>query len=139
MVGNRRYGWLGMAMLPVKAADTLQPVYGLTALGLLAWFLASGQWAVLVPAAGVMAGKIGIDLGFHLWSVVLYRRWTGDDRAARLDHALLAALAEPFTFQVFRHTGAALGWFVFLTGRRSWGTASRFGAVAGAAPATPAG
>jgi glycosyltransferase involved in cell wall biosynthesis len=139
MVGNRRYGWLGMAMLPVKAADTLQPVYGLTALGLLAWFLASGQWGVLVPAAGVMAGKIGIDLGFHLWSVVLYRRWTGDDRTARLDHALLAALAEPFTFQVFRHTGAALGWFVFLTGRRSWGTASRFGGVAGAAPATPAG
>ncbi len=130
MVGARRYGWLGTAMLPVKAADTLQPVYGLTALGLLAWFLARGQYGVLLPAAGVMVGKIGIDLGFHLWSVVLYRRWTGDDRSARLSHALLAALAEPFTFQVFRHSGAALGWFVFLTGRRSWGTASRFGALA---------
>ncbi len=127
MVGNRRYGWLGLAMLPVKAADTLQPVYGLTALGLLAWFLATGQFGVLLPAAGVMTGKIGIDLSFHLWSVVLYRRWTGDDRSTRLSHALLAALAEPFTFQVFRHTGAALGWFVFLTGRRSWGTQSRFG------------
>ena len=127
MVGNRRYGWLGTAMLPVKAADTLQPVYGLTALGLLAWFLCTGQFAVLVPAAGVMGGKIVIDLTFHLWSVVLYRRWTGDDRSTRLSHALLAALAEPFTFQVFRHSGAALGWFVFLTGQRSWGTASRFG------------
>ncbi len=125
MVGNRRYGWLGTAMLPVKAADTLQPVYGLTALALLAWFLGTGQFAVLVPAAGVMAGKVGIDLGFHLWSVVLYRRWTGDDRSTRLSHALLAALAEPFTFQVFRHSGAALGWFVFLTGQRGWGTASR--------------
>ena len=129
MVGNRRYGWLGMAMLPVKAADTLQPIYGLTALGLLAWFLGTGQYAVLVPAAGVMVAKIVIDLSFHMWSVVLYRRWTGDDRSTRLDHALLAALAEPFTFQVFRHTGAALGWFVFLTGRRNWGTQSRFGAV----------
>ena len=131
MVGARRYGWLGLAMLPVKAADTLQPIYGLTALGLLGWFLARGQFGVLLPAAGVMLGKIGIDLGFHLWSVVLYRRWTGDDRSGRLGHALLAALAEPFTFQVFRHGGAALGWFVFLSGRRSWGTASRFGALAG--------
>ncbi len=129
MVGNRRYGWLGTAMLPVKAADTLQPVYGLTALGLLAWFLCTAQFAVLIPAAGVMVGKIVIDLGFHLWSVVLYRRWTGDDHSTRLSHALLAALAEPFTFQVFRHIGAALGWFVFLTGQRSWGTASRFGVV----------
>ena len=129
MVGNRRYGWLGIAMLPVKAADTLQPVYGLTALGLLAWFLCTGQFGVLLPAAGIMAGKIVIDLGFHLWSVVLYRRWTGDHRSTRLRHALLAALAEPFSFQVFRHAGAALGWFVFLTGQRSWGTASRFGAI----------
>ena len=129
MVGNRRYGWLGMAMLPVKAADTLQPVYGLTAIGLLLWFLATGQFGVLLPAAGIMAGKIGIDLGFHVWSVVLYRRWTGDDRSGRLGHAFLAALAEPFTFQIFRHTGAALGWFVFLTGRRSWGTESRFAAA----------
>ena len=35
MVGNPRYGWLGLAMLPVKAADTLQPIYGLTAVVLL--------------------------------------------------------------------------------------------------------
>ena len=129
MVGNRRYGWLGMAMLPVKAADTLQPVYGLSALGLLFWFLATGQFGVLLPAAGIMAGKVVIDLCFHLWSVILYRRWTGDDRGGRLGHAFLAALAEPFTFQVFRHTGAAMGWFVFLTGRRSWGTQSRFAAA----------
>ncbi len=129
MVGARRYGWLGVAMLPVKAADTLQPIYGLTALGLLGWFLVRGQFGVLLPAVGVMLGKIVIDLSFHLWSVVLYRRWTGDDRSTRLSHALLAALAEPFTFQVFRHSGAALGWFVFLTGQRSWGTASRFGTV----------
>ena len=126
MVGNRRFGWLGLAMLPVKAADTLQPIYGLTAIGLLFWFLATGQFAVLLPAAGIMGAKIGIDLGFHLWSVVLYRRWTGDHRGTSLVHALLAALAEPFTFQIFRHTGAALGWWVFLTGQRSWGTQSRF-------------
>ena len=136
MVGNGRYGWLGLAMLPVKAADTLQPVYGLTALGLLGWFLATGQFGVLLPAAGIMVAKIGIDLSFHLWSVVLYRRWTGDDHSSRLSHALLAALAEPFSFQVFRHLGASLGWVVFLTGQRSWGTASRFGTVPDALPSS---
>ncbi len=129
MVGNGAYGWLGTAMLPVKAADTLQPIYGLTALGLLAYFLATGQFAALLPAAGIMLVKIFIDLGFHLWSVVLYHRWTGDDRGGHMLGALAAALAEPFSFQVFRHTGAALGWVVFLTGQRSWGTKSRFGAL----------
>ncbi len=132
MVGNSRYGWLGMAMLPVKAADTLQPVYGLTALGLLFWFLVTGRFGVLLPAAGIMVGKIVIDLAFHLWSVVLYRRWTGDDRGGRLAPALLASVIEPFTFQVFRHTGAAMGWFVFLTGKRTWGTQSRFAPAPGA-------
>ncbi len=137
MVGNRRYGWLGLAMLPVKAADTLQPVYGLTAIGLLFWFLATGQFAVLVPAAGIMVAKIVIDLAFHVWSVVLYRHWTGDDRSTSLLHALLAALAEPFTFQVFRHAGAALGWWVFLTGQRGWGTQSRFAGAPVPGPGRP--
>jgi cellulose synthase/poly-beta-1,6-N-acetylglucosamine synthase-like glycosyltransferase len=127
MVGNRRYGWLGTAMLPVKAADTLQPIYGLTAFGLLVWFLAHGEFGVVLPAAGVMLGKIGVDLGFHLYSVSLYRRWTGDVVHNRFSHAFLAALAEPFSFQLFRHGGAALGWVTFLTGQRSWGTKSRFG------------
>ena len=31
MTGNRRYGTLGLLMLPVKAFDTVQPIYGLTA------------------------------------------------------------------------------------------------------------
>jgi hypothetical protein len=130
MVGNPRYGFLGTAMLPVKAADTLQPIYGLTAFGLLIYFLVTGQFAVVLPAAGIMLGKLGIDLAFHLYSVLLYRRWTGDGRTNNLGLAFLAALAEPFSFQLFRHAGAALGWVVFLTGQRSWGTKSRFGAVA---------
>jgi cellulose synthase/poly-beta-1,6-N-acetylglucosamine synthase-like glycosyltransferase len=130
MVGNRRYGWLGLAMLPVKAADTLQPIYGLTAFGLLIWFLATGQFAIVLPVAGIMLGKIVIDLSFHVWSVILYRRWTGDSRHNSLGHAFAAAVAEPFSFQLFRHLGAAMGWWVFLTGRRNWGTKSRFGAIA---------
>ena len=41
MVGDRRHGWLGMLMLPVKAVDTLQPLYGLTAFVLLVVYAAT--------------------------------------------------------------------------------------------------
>ncbi len=125
MVGERRYGWLGVAMLPVKAIDTMQPVYGLGAFVLLLFFLATGQFSVLLPAAGVMGAKIAIDLAFHLWSVVLYRRWLGRSGGGHVLGAFLAALAEPFTFQLFRHLGAALGWVVFLRGRSTWATRRR--------------
>lgn len=137
MVGDARYGALGLAMLPVKAMDTFQPLYGLTAFFLLLYYLANGTLGVLLPVAGVIGAKIVIDLGYHLWSVHLYRRWAESD--ARSDQAgmprasfflaFLAALAEPFTFQLLRHTGAAWGWWVFLTGKNQWGRQSRGGLV----------
>ncbi len=77
MVGDRRYGWLGIAMLPVKAIDTLQPLYGLAAFALLLVYLVQGNLGVLAPVAGVIGAKIVLDLAFHLWSVHLYRRWIG--------------------------------------------------------------
>ena len=125
MVGNRRYGALGLAMLPVKAIDTLQPLYGLTAFALLVFYAATGRLGVLGPVAAVIAAKIAIDLAFHLWSVHLYRRWLGDSTVAAPGQAFLAALTEPFTFQLLRHTGALWGWGMFLTGRQSWGKQRR--------------
>jgi hypothetical protein len=44
--------------------------------------------------------------------------------------AMLAAVAEPFTFQLIRHAGAALGWLQFLRGGRAWGVQRRSGLVA---------
>ena len=73
MVGDPRYGALGMAMLPVKAIDALQPLYGLTAFGLLTWYLIRGDVHILPPVLAVMIGTIITDIGFHLWSVRLYR------------------------------------------------------------------
>ncbi len=130
MVGDRRYGWLGLAMLPVKAIDTLQPLYGLTAFFLLLYYLFTGSAVVLLPVAGVISAKIVIDLGFHVWSVHLYRRWVGYDAStpqAGFSLAVLAALIEPFSFQLLRHTGAAWGWWYFLTGNKRWGRKSRSG------------
>jgi cellulose synthase/poly-beta-1,6-N-acetylglucosamine synthase-like glycosyltransferase len=125
MVGNQAYGRLGTWMLPVKAADTLQPLFGLAAFGLLLWHLAHFHVGVLLPVSVVIIAKIGLDLCFHLWSVQLYRNWTGDRTRGRFGYALLAALLEPFSFQLLRHAGAALGWGMFLTGGRGWGRQDR--------------
>jgi cellulose synthase/poly-beta-1,6-N-acetylglucosamine synthase-like glycosyltransferase len=127
MVGDRRYGRLGVLMLPVKAVDTLQPLYGLTAFFLLLAYLAQGRVVLFAPVGTLIGAKIVIDIAYHLASVQLYRRWVDDRRRASLGAALLAALAEPFTFQLLRHSGAALGWWMFLGRRRSWGRQSRQG------------
>ena len=126
MVGNVFYGFLGKWMLTVKAADTLQPVYGFTAFLLLIYLLALGQFTIIVPIAVIMGSKVMIDLAFYLWSVHLYRRWTGDRVQVSIRKALLSAIAEPFTFQILRHLGAIWGWGSFLTGRRgAWGKQDR--------------
>lgn len=128
MVGDRRYGALGLAMLPVKAFDTFQPIFGLTAFALLVWYLVTGRGEMLLPVSAVILGKIVIDLAFHLWSIRLYRRWAGGppmNSAA----AVAASLIEPFSFQLLRHVGAAWGWVYFLTGRQTWGKQSRGGLV----------
>jgi cellulose synthase/poly-beta-1,6-N-acetylglucosamine synthase-like glycosyltransferase len=127
MTGNARFGKLGTAMMPVKAIDTLQPLYGLTAFILLIWFAASGRYFLALPIVLVMLAKIVVDIGFHLWSLHRYRRWTGDMQSEGLVKALLASLLEPFTFQLLRHAGAAWGWWTFLTGKHSWGRQSRAG------------
>jgi cellulose synthase/poly-beta-1,6-N-acetylglucosamine synthase-like glycosyltransferase len=127
MVGDARHGRLGTLMLPVKAIDTLQPLYGLTAFALLVFYAATRRLDIVAPVAAVIGAKIAIDLLFHLWSVHLYRRWVDDACRASFGWALVAALVEPFTFQLLRHTGAALGWVSFLTGQRHWGRQTRFG------------
>ena len=125
MIGNARYGALGTAMLPVKALDTVQPLYGLAAFGLLIYFIVSGNLRIAVPVVIAMAIKVLIDLIWLLWSLRLYRQWTGQRIGA--GGALLAALVEPFTFQLLRHAGATWGWIVFLTGRQVWGASARGG------------
>ena len=128
MVGDRRYGHLGTWMLPVKAFDTFQPVFGLTAFALLVAYLALGRVHILLPVAVVIGAKIAIDLAFHLWSIRLYRAWAGGPPMGR-GAAIVASLVEPFSFQLLRHAGAALGWVTFLGGRQTWGKQSRGGLV----------
>jgi cellulose synthase/poly-beta-1,6-N-acetylglucosamine synthase-like glycosyltransferase len=118
MTGNPRYGVLGLVMLPVKAADTVQPIYGLTAFAVLIVLAATGNTSVLVPVGAIVLAKIAIDLCAYLWTIHLYRRWT--DTPASTASAVVAALVEPFTFIPLLHTGALLGWWQFMTGRQTW-------------------
>jgi len=125
MVGAKKYHRLGLWMLPVKAIDTLQPIYGLCAFALLIWYCCTGRIGVLIPAGAFILAKIIIDLAFHAWSIRLYRNWVGGQARVKMTLAILAALIEPFSFQLIRHAGATWGWLSFLTGRRSWGTQRR--------------
>jgi cellulose synthase/poly-beta-1,6-N-acetylglucosamine synthase-like glycosyltransferase len=132
MVGNRRYGLLGTAMLPVKALDTLQPIYGIAAFVILIWLVVTGRFFLALPILLIMIAKIAIDLTFHLWSLGIYRSWTGQRDGLRLGPALLASIVEPFSFQLLRHAGAVWGWIAFLRGSETWGRAPRTGVEAAA-------
>ncbi len=120
MVGNARYQRLGTWMLPVKAADTMQPIYGVFAFALLLFYIFTGKVAVLIPVGGFILGKIILDLAFHAWSIRLYRNWTGGHARVSFFWALLAAIIEPFSFQLLRHLGASWGWVSFVTGKQGW-------------------
>lgn len=130
MIGDPRLGALGVLMLPVKALDTMQPIYGLLSLALVAAYAVSGRLALVGAIGLVVFGKIALDIGFHLWGVLLYRRWTGGRHPVGFGAALLASVIEPFSFQILRHLGAALGWVTVLTGNRTWGTQARAGLAA---------
>jgi len=125
MTGDRRFGQLGTALLPVKAIDTLQPIYGLLAAALLVLFAARGQTAIVVPALALVATKIGTDIAFTRWAIGAYLRLTADraPHGRRPPDAFL--VAEPFSFMLLRQAGAAWGWLAFLAGRMHWGRRSR--------------
>jgi cytochrome b561 len=95
-------------------------VFGITAFGLLLFFAVRGH-AVLGPVLWVIGVKLIIDFAFLLWALEYYNRWSGRRSTARERLlAALAALTEPFCFQLMRHCGAMLGWIAVLTRRVDW-------------------
>jgi cellulose synthase/poly-beta-1,6-N-acetylglucosamine synthase-like glycosyltransferase len=125
MTGNRRYGRLGTLMLPIKALDTLQPVYGLAAFALLVMFLAKGKFDIAEFIFSVIGLKLVTDFAFQIWTIDIYRKLTGDRSHNSLWKAIVAALFEPFSFQLLRHLGATWGWMSFLTRTQRWSGQTR--------------
>ena len=125
MTGNRFYGMLGTRMLPIKALDTLQPIYGLTAFFLLMLLIVTGNGATALSIGGLIVAKIITDFVSFMWSIHLYRQITGGRTDANFGSAFVAAILEPFSFQLLRHAGAAWGWIAFLRGSGGWGVSAR--------------
>ncbi len=119
-MGRPRYGRLGSFHLLVKTIDTLLPVYGLSAfLALLLLILRGAGIPALVVAA--LLAKFVFDFCCHVYCLSLHQRWQRQPLTGRLfGHAALASLTEPYFFQLFRQTGALLGWIAFLRGRAEW-------------------
>ena len=120
MIAAPRFGALGLAMMPVKAFDTLQPIYGLIGLALLVMFVIGGRSADFAPAFGLMLAKIGLDVGNMALLLAAWRRWTGGRAPAGLGCAIVCLVLEPFSFQILRHLGAAWGWQAALGGATVW-------------------
>lgn len=120
MIGDPRYGAVGTLMLPIKSADTLQPIFGLTAAVLLVAFLL-GESPLAVSVLIVIGIKLLIDCAYHVWAVVLYHRWTQRPlpRGVWL-RVGICTLLEPFSFQLARHLGAFAGWLFLLSSAVAW-------------------
>ena len=125
MTGDPRFGRLGTALLPVKAFDAVQPLYGLLAAALLLLFALRGQTAIVVPALLLIATKIGTDIAFTRWAIGAYLRLTADRAPHGRRPPDLFLIVEPFSFMLLRQIGAAWGWLAFLRGRMHWGRRSR--------------
>ena len=127
MHGNARYGAVGKLMLPIKEADTLQPVFGITAFILLISFLFSSS-SFQLQIFWVIGAKLVIDFIYHMWAIRLYHRWLRIPVApSTWVMATLSTLAEPFSFQILRHLGAVWGWIILFTGQREWITQRTIG------------
>lgn len=137
LVGDRRVGALGTRHLPVKTGDMLLPLYGLAALAaLIVFLLRDGAVHPLILVA--LGGKIVLDALLAAVGVALTRRWRGSAPLAPLP-AALAALTEPFGFQLLRQLGAASGWLALLRRRIEWAPRAAVRAAAALAFATAAG
>jgi cellulose synthase/poly-beta-1,6-N-acetylglucosamine synthase-like glycosyltransferase len=120
MVGNPRYGAVGLWMLPIKSLDTLQPIYGLVAFVTLVGLLFSPA-GISHFVLAILLIKLTLDLSFHFWSLSLYSRWQGMRLTPILwAQAAFVSLCEPFTFQLLRHCGATLGWVSLLRKDHEW-------------------
>ncbi len=120
MIGDPLYGPLGRWMLPIKAFDTMQPLYGISAMIVLCVLAIRGQWGTLRMAGALIILKICINVAFRTWTLLVYGRWSGTPRLAEFSLAFVSAIVEPFSFTPLRHVGEVWGWLRFLTGRHSW-------------------
>lgn len=125
MMANHKYGAVGRLMLPMKMFDAIQPFLGLSAFIILGILIFQADFTqpkpVLYAILLIILGKMTLDLVYHCWGMWLYQRWTGIALSWNSFPAILCAtIFAPYTFQIVKLMGAALGWWVFLTNQKNW-------------------
>jgi cellulose synthase/poly-beta-1,6-N-acetylglucosamine synthase-like glycosyltransferase len=129
MAGDPSFGLLGMAMLPVKAIDAVQPIAVLLS-ALIAVLLAlGGHWAVLRDVAALVGLKMALDMLCLLWGQLVFRRWTGRRAVGHLPAALICAALDCVSYLLLRNLGSASGWAVLFSRPTRWGPQSRSGVL----------
>ncbi len=120
MIGNPRYGAVGTFMLPIKSADTLEPIYGILSYFLLLKLMLLGGKAPSL-ALWILGPQLALNYAILLWSIHWHHKWQGRGMGASdFFRASIATLLEPFGFRLLRHVAALTGWFGFLEGTSEW-------------------
>jgi len=110
MIGDASYGRLGTLMLPIKSLDTLQPLFGLTALFYLIRQLLLNH-SLPEPVVWALGLKLLIDMIYHFDGLFLYLKWSKQSPGWSIwFQSIVITLLEPFFFQPLRHFGALYGW-----------------------------
>lgn len=120
MIGAAQYNDVGRFMMPIKTVDTLQPIFGLTALYLLIMFAFTDAHIAgyILIVIGV---KLCIDYSFHMWALFKYHLWLGKKLPPnRWWQATACCLVDPFFFQPLRHISALVGWSIVLKANVRW-------------------
>ena len=108
----------GVGAVPAQALPPTHPRPH--PLALLLGLLARGA-AIAPTLLLILAGKLVLDVSWHAWALRHYQRWLGSAQAqARQERWLQTCLAEPFSFQILRHSASAWGWWLLLSRQQSW-------------------
>lgn len=115
MIGARRFGLLGLWMLPVKAVDTMLPVWGLVSLTILltSFVVGRNRWTLL--ALSIFAAKWLFDVTLSFLMLRQHRKLFPNYQPHVSQKVLLACLlTESFSFHWFRQIAVvnAYGWCI---------------------------
>jgi cellulose synthase/poly-beta-1,6-N-acetylglucosamine synthase-like glycosyltransferase len=114
MVASRRYGRLGLLMLPVKCVDAVFPFWGLTSLVILLGSLASGRTRLATWTLLLLGAKWVLDAGLFSAMLLWHRRsFPAASRLLAFRWQLVLGCTESLGFNWLRQLAVlrAYGWF----------------------------
>jgi cellulose synthase/poly-beta-1,6-N-acetylglucosamine synthase-like glycosyltransferase len=114
MILNRRYGRLGLAMLPVKSIDAALPFWGFTSLAILVGSLASGRTELRTWTLTLLGAKWVLDSALFTLMLLWHRRaFAARSGLLSFRFQLFCGCTESLGFNWLRQLAVlrAYGWF----------------------------